>query len=112
MLMMNLKTPPFRYLRTTEAARFLSLSPRTMEKHGLYGTGPQYRKLGDRVAYSIPELQESADQDVPHTFRLHWRSHPNQRPMATNAQGSEIGSATWRESRCQYVKIGEEAGTI
>src|SRR3546814_20317251 len=106
MLMMNLKTPPFRYLRTTEAARFLSLSPRTMEKHGLYGTGPQYRKLGDRVAYSIPDLQEWAEQDILHTFRLHWRSHPNQRPMATNAQVSgQIGRASWRARVIQYVKI-------
>jgi len=38
-------TMPPRYLRTPEAARFLGLSPRTMEKHRLYGTGPLYRKL-------------------------------------------------------------------
>ncbi|HWW57073.1 MAG TPA: DNA-binding protein [Sphingopyxis sp.] len=64
MLTMTSKTPPFRYLRTSEAARFLSLSPRTMEKHRLYGTGPQYRKLGGRVGYCIPDLQEWADQDI------------------------------------------------
>ena len=33
-------TLPPRYLRTSEAARFLSLSPRTLEKHRTYGTGP------------------------------------------------------------------------
>jgi hypothetical protein len=35
-----------------------------MEKHRLYGTGPQYRKLGCRVVYSIQDLQEWADQDI------------------------------------------------
>ena len=36
---------PHRYLRTPEAARFLGLSDRTLEKHRTYGTGPAYRKL-------------------------------------------------------------------
>ena len=40
---------PTRYLRTQEAARFLGLSERTLEKHRTYGTGPTYRKLGGRV---------------------------------------------------------------
>ena len=31
---------PPRYLRTKEAAEFLSLSARTLEKHRTYGTGP------------------------------------------------------------------------
>ena len=34
---------PPRYLRTPEAARFLGLSVRTLEKHRTYGTGPTYR---------------------------------------------------------------------
>lgn len=50
------KLPP-RYLRTKEAADFLSLSPRTLEKHRTYGTGPAYRKLGGRVVYAIDDLQ-------------------------------------------------------
>ncbi|MFG1192475.1 MULTISPECIES: helix-turn-helix transcriptional regulator [Xanthobacter] len=48
---------PPRYLRTKEAAVFLSLSPRTLEKHRTYGTGPAYRKLGGRVVYSVEDLQ-------------------------------------------------------
>ncbi|MFG1392339.1 helix-turn-helix transcriptional regulator [Xanthobacter agilis] len=48
---------PPRYLRTKEAAVFLSLSPRTLEKHRTYGTGPAYRKLGGRVVYAIEDLQ-------------------------------------------------------
>ena len=52
---------PPRYLRTPEAARFLSMSPRTLEKHRSYGTGPAYRKLGGRVVYAIADLQAWAD---------------------------------------------------
>lgn len=48
---------PPRYLRTKEAAAFLSLSPRTLEKHRTYGTGPAYRKLGGRVVYGVEDLQ-------------------------------------------------------
>lgn len=48
---------PPRYLRTKEAAEFLSLSARTLEKHRTYGTGPTYHKLGGRVVYSVAELE-------------------------------------------------------
>ena len=48
---------PPRYLRTPEAARFLGLSGRTLEKHRTYGTGPRYAKLGGRVVYSVEDLQ-------------------------------------------------------
>ena len=51
---------PPRYLRTPEAARFLSLSARTLEKHRTYGTGPAYRKLGGRVVYAIDDLESWA----------------------------------------------------
>lgn len=53
---------PPRFLRTPEAARFLSLSGRTLEKHRTYGTGPAYRKLGGRVVYAIDDLQAWADR--------------------------------------------------
>ena len=55
---------PPRYLRTQEAARFLGLSERTLEKHRTYGTGPIYRKLGGRVVYSIDDLQAWADRGL------------------------------------------------
>lgn len=48
---------PPRYLRTPEAARFLGLSDRTLEKHRSYGTGPVYRKIGGRVVYALEDLQ-------------------------------------------------------
>jgi len=52
---------PQRYLRTPEAARFLGLSGRTLEKHRTYGTGPRYSKLGGRVVYRLEDLQAWAD---------------------------------------------------
>jgi predicted DNA-binding transcriptional regulator AlpA len=48
---------PQRYLRTPEAARFVGLSIRTLEKHRTYGTGPRYSKLGGRVVYHPEDLQ-------------------------------------------------------
>ncbi|TIU17615.1 MAG: helix-turn-helix domain-containing protein [Mesorhizobium sp.] len=53
---------PPRYLRTPEAARFLGLSGRTLEKHRTYGTGPAYRKLGGRVVYALEDLQAWANR--------------------------------------------------
>jgi excisionase family DNA binding protein len=52
---------PPRFLRTKEAAEYLGLSPRTLEKHRTYGTGPAYRKLGGRVVYAIDDLEAWAD---------------------------------------------------
>lgn len=48
---------PPRYLRTPEAARFLGVSGRTLEKHRTYGTGPLYSKIGGRVIYAVGDLQ-------------------------------------------------------
>ena len=52
----NLAGLPPRYLRTPEAARFVGLSIRTLEKHRIYGTGPRYSKLGGRVVYAVDDL--------------------------------------------------------
>ena len=46
-----------RYLRTPEAARFLGLSSRTLEKYRTCGTGPAYRKLGGRVVYALEDIK-------------------------------------------------------
>ncbi|MDX8492524.1 helix-turn-helix domain-containing protein [Mesorhizobium sp. VK22B] len=58
----DLAVLPPRFLRTQEAAEFLSLSARTLEKHRTYGTGPTYRKLGGRVVYSVDDLQAWAER--------------------------------------------------
>ncbi len=57
----NIDVPP-RFLRTPEAARFLGLSGRTLEKHRTYGTGPAFKKLGGRVVYAITDLQSWANR--------------------------------------------------
>jgi predicted DNA-binding transcriptional regulator AlpA len=46
-----------RYRKTPEAAAYLGLSPRTLEKHRCYGTGPAYRKLGGTVVYAIEDIE-------------------------------------------------------
>ena len=46
-----------RYLTNTEAAAFLKLSPRTLEKHRVIGGGPRFRKLGRRVVYALQDLE-------------------------------------------------------
>ena len=58
----DLAVLPPRFLRTKEAAEFLSLSARTLEKHRTYGTGPAYRKLGGRVVYAVDDLQAWAER--------------------------------------------------
>jgi hypothetical protein len=45
-----------RFVRTHDAAAFLGLSGRTLEKHRCTGTGPIFRKLGGRVVYAIEDL--------------------------------------------------------
>lgn len=55
---------PHRYLRTPEAARFLGLSGRTLEKHRVFGTGPRYRKIGGRVVYTVEDLRAWADRGL------------------------------------------------
>ncbi len=47
----HLKGYPPRYLVTPEAARFLGLSPRTLEKQRTYGTGPRYISLSPTSAW-------------------------------------------------------------
>jgi predicted DNA-binding transcriptional regulator AlpA len=58
----NLAGLPQRYLRTPEAAAFVGLSTRTLEKHRIYGTGPRYSKLGGRVVYRLEDLQAWVDR--------------------------------------------------
>ena len=50
-----------RYLTNDEAAAFLRLSPRTLEKQRVIGGGPRFRKFGRRVLYAIDDLEAWAD---------------------------------------------------
>ncbi|ABM39450.1 MAG: transcriptional regulator [Candidatus Muproteobacteria bacterium RIFCSPHIGHO2_02_FULL_60_13] len=52
---------PVRYLTNDEAAEFLRLSPRTLEKQRVIGGGPRFRKFGRRVMYAVADLETWAD---------------------------------------------------
>jgi hypothetical protein len=54
-------TQPARYLTNDEAAEFLRLSPRTLEKQRVIGGGPRFRKFGRRVMYAVADLETWAD---------------------------------------------------
>ena len=43
-------------LTTTDAAAYLHVSPRTLEKWRLQGDGPRYRKLVHRVVYTQGDI--------------------------------------------------------
>ena len=45
-------------LNATEAAQHLRLSKSTLAKLRLYGTGPEFTKLGRRVVYRLIDLEE------------------------------------------------------
>ena len=49
------------FLTTDEAAAFLRLSPRTLEKQRVLGGGPRFRKFGARVLYASVDLRAWAD---------------------------------------------------
>lgn len=52
------------FLSNDEAADFLRLSPRTLEKYRVAGGGPRFRKFGRRVFYSLVDLEEWAERRV------------------------------------------------
>jgi hypothetical protein len=54
-------------LGTPAAARLVGVSPRTLEKHGIYGTGPNYRKVSGRVLCAIGDLTEWARRGARHS---------------------------------------------
>ncbi|QTS89077.1 helix-turn-helix domain-containing protein [Ectopseudomonas khazarica] len=54
--------PPPRYLTNSEAAAFLRLSPRTLEKQRVIGGGPRFHKFGRRVMYAVTDLEAWAGE--------------------------------------------------
>jgi hypothetical protein len=55
---------PSPFYSNGEAARFLRLSPRTLEKYRVVGGGPPFRKFGRRVFYTLGDLEEWAGRRV------------------------------------------------
>ncbi len=45
------------YLTQSEVAALVRLSSRTLERHRLAGTGPEYVKLGRRVVYRLASVE-------------------------------------------------------
>ncbi len=50
------------YLTTEAAARFLALSPKTLESYRVTGGGPRFRKHGRRVLYLKADLEAWSDE--------------------------------------------------
>ena len=75
--------PPPRFLSNAQAAIFLNLSPRTLEKLRVVGGGPQFRKLGRRVLYAVEELEAwAALRRCDSTSDPAWRAASNKRRTA------------------------------
>ena len=49
-----------RYLGTRDAAAFLGLSPRTLDRYRVTGEGPAFHKFGSRILYAQSDLEEWA----------------------------------------------------
>ena len=48
---------PVRHLNQVELSRRWTISPRTLERWRWCGEGPQYLKIGGRVAYRIEDIE-------------------------------------------------------
>jgi len=46
------------FFTTAQAAQYLGLSPRTLERMRTQGYGPKYRKHGRHVRYLVSDLDE------------------------------------------------------
>ena len=55
---------PERYLDNRQAAHYLKLSPRTLDRLRLTGDGPRFRKFGRRVIYAIEDLEIWANERI------------------------------------------------
>jgi len=49
------------FLNAKQAAEYLGLKPNTLAKMRVYGNGPEYRKHGQRVLYSLDDLTAWSD---------------------------------------------------
>jgi hypothetical protein len=57
-------TRALRYVTNEEAAMFLKLSPRTLDKFRVLGGGPRFRKFGRRVIYALDDLETWANSRI------------------------------------------------
>ena len=67
---------PQRYLTNDEAAEYLRLTPRTLEKQRVIGGGPKFRKFGRRVMYAVADLDAwAADRSFETTSDPEYAEH-------------------------------------
>ena len=69
----SMSAPP-RFLSTSETARILSISPKTLRRWRHLGCGPPYRKLGElqsRAVYLDEELAEWMRRSVRFDGTVH-----------------------------------------
>ena len=66
------------YLNTREAAAWLNLSPRTLDRYRVNGDGPVFHRFGGRVRYLVTDLED-------------WASA--RRRVSTSDDGHALGSA-------------------
>jgi hypothetical protein len=69
------------YLTNAEAAEWLRLSPRTLEKLRVIGGGPRFRKLRRRVVYAVADLEAWSNSRA---FEM--TSDPNYNPHGESPQ--------------------------
>ncbi|MDP9017799.1 MAG: helix-turn-helix domain-containing protein [Candidatus Eremiobacteraeota bacterium] len=50
-----------KYLDNQQAADYLRLSPRTLDRQRVTGQGPRFRKFGRRVIYALEDLEAWAN---------------------------------------------------
>ena len=67
-----------KYLNTREAAAWLNLSPRTLDRYRMSGDGPVFHRFGGRVRYLVADLEA-------------WASA--RRRASTSDDGGALGSA-------------------
>lgn len=49
------------YLSTRQAAEWLGLSPRTLDRYRVTGEGPVFHRFGSRVRYLLADLEKWAN---------------------------------------------------
>ena len=55
---------PTKFMIQAEAADYLRVSERTLERWRVLGGGPKFRKFGRRVVYGTADLEAWADERV------------------------------------------------
>ena len=77
------------YLETRKAARCLGICHRTLEKFRIYGAGPPYIRIGQRIVYKHDDLVKwqrlrrlTASRNSNSTALARSVEHPNDPPLS------------------------------